>query len=75
MFNTDFVTAKQLHERQMREAQQRQATFRLSRELRDAAIARANAARQPLVSRIAERLHMKRNAAQDTHDVTRAHAV
>jgi hypothetical protein len=71
MFNTDFVTVKQVQEERLRDAEKRQATYRLSRELRDAALARANAANQqpqPLVSRIVERLHLKRDA-QDISDV------
>lgn len=62
MFNTDFVTVKRVHEQNLREAQKRQATYRLSRELRDQAVARATAEKQPILNRITERLHLKRAA-------------
>ena len=76
MFNGDFVTAKQVHDRNVREAERRQSTYRLSRELREQALAAARAAngKQPLLSRIAGWLNIKRES-QDSNDVTRAHTV
>jgi hypothetical protein len=62
MFNADFINAKQIHDQNLREAEQRQATYRLSRELRAEALSRAAAEKQPLLTRITERLHLKRAA-------------
>jgi hypothetical protein len=66
MFNTDFVTAKHVHEDNTRRNEQRQATNRVAHERRMAAIARADAEKQSKLARIAGRLGIKGDAQNAT---------